>query len=230
MKRLIRGRAILMKKAILLGLTVSVVSTCVHAASIPNLLCGFNDPFFTVRTSEAGLEIIQPTASSHVAAVTAKIDGEVLVLTARESSGTTVFYIAEPSRAESLSGPADVVKARLLSLDPAGVAGAFVEGSCMKLPAGTSPKIAIGMSQHSQLRVRAAPDASAHILGSMKLYATFWAYPEPALNGWIRGAMVQQPPREGEPVRFVEGWASENYLGTLERLDPSGREHVALTL
>ena len=126
-------------------------------------------------------------------------DGIRLTITNRQGSDGMSDFVSP------LSGS-------LSRLNGSGVARPNQTGACTKLPDGTSPRPVIGVTAEAPLNVRGRGNRQARIVGTLPPNASFWAYPEDPVRGWVRGAFIKFPAERG-PIRVVEGWVSARYLG-----------------
>ena len=195
-----------MRYALLLML--AAVPGTANATAYPSLSCAFTEPFinFSVWPGAASLN----TPESTTLATSLSLSGtELEPVIAATIAGTPVrLEIENVPGGDGMSDFESPLTGHLR-----GRSGGAQSGACVRFPDGTAPRPVIGVGSTDQLMVRVSGSARARTVGSIHSRGRFWAFPEPMVRGWARGAFEEVPAGESGRITVRIGWVNARFLG-----------------
>lgn len=188
----------------------TMIPNIASATAFPSISCVFTEPFIGIEVWNSGTRVITPEGLFPVSqrilggtrlepTITAKVNGMDLKLSVINDVGS-----------DGMSEFARPLTGELMGWPPMPTA---LTGACLRYPDGTTPRPVIGISNNGKLNVRARANASSRLLGQLRPRSRFWAFPESAQNGWVRGAFERIPSGESGMITVGEGWVRARYLG-----------------
>jgi hypothetical protein len=203
-----------MRYTALLASLIFLGGSTAHATAYPSLSCVFTEPFVGVEVWPGGASLITPEATR--------------VATARKLGGTTL----EP--AVTLTVDRKKIALRIQNIPGSDGMSDFERpltgyltgylmatpqtGACLRYPDGTTPRPVTGVAATKRLIIRDRALPSARVVGQLGPRARFWAFPEPVVRGWTRGAFEKIPVSSSGKITTAIGWVRAAHLGR-----PGGR-------
>lgn len=180
-----------------------------QATAIPSLSCTFTEPFIGIDTFPGGMLWDRP--GSRTIAKTTTLGGTVREPVVSGQLGTDQVRLSIKVRPGS-DGMSDFIFP-LTGLIRINGAPPY-EGGCLRFPAGTTPR-SVKVVGDDKLNVRKAGSARAEVVGRLGASSWFWAFPEPLVRGWARGAFARYPGSDSGKVTIGYGWVNARYLGQM---------------
>ena len=190
-------------------LMLSFAPTIAGATAFPSISCVFTEPFATIDVWNGGMRIITPEGAIPVTDRT--LSGSNLEPIVRATIAGQAASLAI-TKLQGSDGMSDF-KRPLTGVLTGWPQAISQNGACLRYRNGAAPRPVAGLAQDRHLNVRARPSMSSKIVGSVTSSGRFWAYPEPAVGGWVRGGFEVIPKGESGMITVSEGWVSVRYLG-----------------
>jgi uncharacterized membrane protein len=178
------------------------------ATAYPSVACVFTEPFVSVAVWPGGASLIEPERTT--AATTRTLGGTAgtPVISAIFGGTPMTLAVTEDPGSDGMSDHDYPWRGELN-----GYRSPNHSGGCLRYPDGTTPRPVTGVAPQRRLAVRALASPNARVVGKLGFRSHFWAFPEPAVRGWVRGAFEKMPVEETGQVTFAEGWVHARHLG-----------------
>lgn len=184
-------------------------ASAAEATAIPSLSCTFTEPFISIDTFPGGLRWDGPERRAIAKSVSLAGSEREPVISGKLGPDRVRLSIKNRSGSDGMSD----FSFPLTGLVQTNGARAF-KGGCLRFPDGTTPR-PVTVAGNDKLNVRRSASASAAVVGRLGAGSRFWAFPEPLVRGWARGAFARYPAEDAGRVTVTYGWVNARYLGLM---------------
>jgi uncharacterized membrane protein len=182
------------------------------ASSTPSFSCIFTEPFVSLLTSPMGSYFINMADKPQILQLkSSKIvqNAHLLVLQAEQPKETFELKVIKGKGGDGMSDR------QFPFIGAFQFKGNNLEGGCIRFSDGTSPRKIVNVKANDKLNLRESPSNSGKIIASYTSFETLWAFPENAINGWVKVEGLHYPQGENGPVKALKGYVLGQYLGNL---------------
>jgi hypothetical protein len=194
---------------------VMMMSGAANATAMPSFSCVFTEPFIGIDVWPGGMRVATPERAQAVKAATLGGTAREPVVSTTVAGEKTTLAIRDKPGSDGMS---DHLRP-LTGLLTRGANAMPQPGACLRFPDGTTPRPVTGVGVADHLMVRASGNVRAAKVGELGSRGMFWAFPEPLVAGWARGAIERLPEGGTGQSRVVIGWVNARFLGTVAARD-----------